>query len=100
MNHPKAIGFDLFNTLLTVHPDAMEEAQQRQIRALHEEGLPVEAEAFGKAYLEAVRSRVFEYVDCIAHYANGREIFRELGSDYHLGRIALVFCVFEFDYIF
>ena len=53
MNHPKAIGFDLFNTLLTVHPDAMEEAHQRQIRALHEEGLPVEAEAFGKAYLEA-----------------------------------------------
>ncbi len=53
MNHPKAIGFDLFNTLLTVHPDAMQEAHERQIRTLHEEGLPVEAEAFGKAYVEA-----------------------------------------------
>jgi len=53
MNHPKAIGFDLFNTLLTVHPDAMEEAHQRQLRVLHEEDLPVEAEAFGKAYVEA-----------------------------------------------
>lgn len=53
MNHPKAIGFDLFNTLLTVHPDAMAEAHQRQIRTLHEEGLPVEAEAFGNAYMEA-----------------------------------------------
>ena len=51
----------------------------------------------GKAYLEAVRSKVFEYVDCIAHYAGGREIFRELGSDYHLGRIALAFCEFLFE---
>jgi len=51
MTPPKAIGFDLFNTLLTIHPAAMEEAHQRQLRVLHEEGLPVEAEAFGKAYL-------------------------------------------------
>ncbi|MCW4026060.1 MAG: sigma 54-interacting transcriptional regulator, partial [Candidatus Bathyarchaeota archaeon] len=51
----------------------------------------------GKAYLEAVRSNIFEYVDCIAHYASGREIFRELGSDYHLGRIALAFCEFLFE---
>ncbi len=51
MNPPKAIGFDLFNTLLTVHPAAMEEAHRRQLQVLHEEGLPVDAEAFGKAYL-------------------------------------------------
>lgn len=53
MNHIKAIGFDLFNTLLTVHPDAMAEAHKRQIQALHDEGLAVEAEAFGTAYVEA-----------------------------------------------
>jgi transcriptional regulator with PAS, ATPase and Fis domain len=51
----------------------------------------------GKAYLEAVRSNAFEYVDCIAHYANGREIFKELESDYHVGTIALAFCEFLFE---
>ena len=51
----------------------------------------------GKAYLEAVKSNVFEYVDCIAHYANGREIFGELGSDYHLGKTTLAFCEFLFE---
>jgi len=50
---PKAIGFDLFNTLLTVHPQAMEEAHNRQFRVLHEERIAVEEESFGKAYVEA-----------------------------------------------
>ena len=53
MYNPKAIGFDLFNTLLTVHPQAMGEAYQRQLRVLHEEGIPVEAKPFGDAYSEA-----------------------------------------------
>jgi putative hydrolase of the HAD superfamily len=53
MHQPKAIGFDLFNTLMTVHPDAMQEAHQRQLRVLREERIDVEAEAFGKAYVEA-----------------------------------------------
>jgi putative hydrolase of the HAD superfamily len=53
MFNPKAIGFDLFNTLLTVHPEAMGEAYQRQLRVLHEEGIPVEAKPFGDAYVEA-----------------------------------------------
>ncbi|MHA1774625.1 MAG: sigma 54-interacting transcriptional regulator [Candidatus Heimdallarchaeota archaeon] len=51
----------------------------------------------GKAYLEAVRSNAFEYFDGIAYYANGREIFKELGSDYHVGKIALAFCEFLFE---
>ena len=51
----------------------------------------------GKTYLEAVRSKVFEYIDCILYYGNGREIFRELGSDYHAGMIALAFCEFLFE---
>lgn len=50
---PKAIGFDLFNTLLTVHPQAMEEAHHRQCRVLHEEGIAVEDESFRRAYVEA-----------------------------------------------
>lgn len=53
MIQPKAIGFDLFNTLLTVHPQAMVEAHERQLRVLHQEEIPVEAEAFGNAYVEA-----------------------------------------------
>jgi putative hydrolase of the HAD superfamily len=53
MNPPKAIGFDLFNTLMTVHPDAMQQAHELQLRVLHEEGLPVKEADFGKAYLEA-----------------------------------------------
>jgi putative hydrolase of the HAD superfamily len=38
---------------MTVHPQAMGEAHQRQLRVLHEEEIPVEAEAFGNAYVEA-----------------------------------------------
>lgn len=53
MYNPKAIGFDLFNTLLTVHPDAMGEAQQRQMHVLHQEGIQVEAGPFRDAYVEA-----------------------------------------------
>jgi len=53
MLNPKAIGFDLFNTLLTVHPEAMGEAYQRQLHVLHEEGIQVEAKSFGDAYVEA-----------------------------------------------
>ncbi len=53
MRRPKAIGFDLFNTLMTVHPDAMKEAHERQLRILHEERIEVEGEVFGKAYVEA-----------------------------------------------
>ena len=53
MNHPKAIGFDLFNTLMTVHPDAMQQAHEKQLRVLHEENIRVEPEPFGKAYVEA-----------------------------------------------
>jgi putative hydrolase of the HAD superfamily len=53
MGHLKAIGFDLFNTLMTVHPDAMRQAHEKQLQVLHEERIPVEAEAFGKAYVEA-----------------------------------------------
>jgi transcriptional regulator with PAS, ATPase and Fis domain len=48
----------------------------------------------GKAYLEALKSNAFEYVDRVSHYVRGREIFKELGSDYHVAIITLAFCEF------
>ncbi len=48
----------------------------------------------GKAHLEAVKSNAFEYVDRVAHYARGKEIFKELESDYHVAMITLAFCEF------
>lgn len=53
MYEPGAIGFDLFNTLLTVHPDAMADAQERQMRVLQLEGIEVDPTAFRDAYVEA-----------------------------------------------
>jgi len=67
MNPPKAIGFDLFNTLMTVHPDAMKEAHERQLRVLHDEKIEVEGEPFGKAYVEAA----VKYIK--AAHKDGRE---------------------------
>ncbi len=55
MYTPKAIGFDLFNTLITIHPQALTEAHQKLVDVLHEEGIPVEAEPFGLAYVEAAK---------------------------------------------
>jgi len=74
--------------------DKAKEDFQKSISILGQIGAKFE---LGKAYLEAVRSKVFEYVDCTAYYASGREIFRELGSDYHLGTIALAFCEFLYE---
>lgn len=46
LNHIKAIGFDLFNTLITVEPDTLGEANRRLIRSLRESGFSFEDEAF------------------------------------------------------
>jgi putative hydrolase of the HAD superfamily len=50
MEHIKAIGFDLFNTLLTVEPSTLAEASARLLRSLRESGLPLDAEPFQHAY--------------------------------------------------
>lgn len=55
MNSPKAIGFDLFNTLITIHPHAMEEAHQRLIHVLHQEKIQVESADFMHAYVDAAK---------------------------------------------
>ena len=53
MPHIKAIGFDLFNTLLTIEPSALEEAVKRLILSLNMSGISVEEGSFKKAYREA-----------------------------------------------
>jgi putative hydrolase of the HAD superfamily len=60
MNHIKAIGFDLFNTLITADPGALGEAMQRLTASLEENGFRFEPEPFRKAYREAALRFVTE----------------------------------------
>jgi len=53
MKHIKAIGFDLFNTLITVDPRTIREAMETLIKSLGENGLAVEQESFVPAYRDA-----------------------------------------------
>lgn len=56
----EAIGFDLFNTLITVHPAAMKDAHDRMILALADQGLHVERGSFLGAYVEAAKRFLLE----------------------------------------
>lgn len=49
----QAIGFDLFNTLITVDPETMEEANNRLIQNLKRNGFNVETQYFRQAHREA-----------------------------------------------
>ena len=51
-SHIKAIGFDLFNTLITAKPHAVTEAVERLISALRDQGFALEESSFKKAYRE------------------------------------------------
>ena len=53
MNHIKAIGFDLFNTLVMAKPDTLTRAFPRLQQSLEQNGLCPEENAFKKAYYEA-----------------------------------------------
>jgi len=53
MNHITAIGFDLFNTLITVEPHTLDEAMRRLIRSLRQSGLELGDEPFKEAHQEA-----------------------------------------------
>ncbi|MFH1487688.1 MAG: HAD family hydrolase [Pseudomonadota bacterium] len=48
-----AIGFDLFNTLITVEPPTLADAIDRLIMSLRDSGFPLEDESFKKAYRES-----------------------------------------------
>jgi putative hydrolase of the HAD superfamily len=60
VNGIKAIGFDLFNTLITVEPHALEYAVEILSRSLREEGIGVEPETFGKAHRHAALHHIAE----------------------------------------
>jgi len=59
MNRIAAIGFDLFNTLITLDPPALNEAMDRLIESLEKHGIMIDAESFRKAHREAAL-RFFE----------------------------------------
>ena len=52
MNHIKAIGFDLFNTLITAEIQTLDEAMRRLIKSLRKSGFELESEQFKEAYRE------------------------------------------------
>jgi putative hydrolase of the HAD superfamily len=53
MNKIKAIGFDLFNTLVIAKPHILGEAMRRLINSLRQSGLSLDHEQFKKSYQEA-----------------------------------------------
>ena len=54
MKHIKAIGFDLFNTLVTAELKTLGEAMRRLSKSLQRMGFKVENDIFKEAYKEAV----------------------------------------------
>jgi putative hydrolase of the HAD superfamily len=60
MNQIKAIGFDFFNTLMTIDPEALREAWKRLTGSLEKSGLAVESESFRQAYRETAMRLVAE----------------------------------------
>jgi putative hydrolase of the HAD superfamily len=53
MDHIKAIGFDLFNTLIIAEAGALDEAMRRLMTGLAQNGVCPEIEPFQQAYREA-----------------------------------------------
>ena len=60
MKHIKAIGFDLFNTLITAKPHTLEDAMSRLIGSLKQSGLALDTEPFKQAHREAALSFIKE----------------------------------------
>jgi putative hydrolase of the HAD superfamily len=50
MKNIKAIGFDLFNTLITADPDAVHDAVGRLKQSLEDRGISLDGEVFAKTY--------------------------------------------------
>jgi putative hydrolase of the HAD superfamily len=53
MKHIKAIGFDLFNTLITAEHDTLGDALDRLMRSLADSGFTLESDAFKRALWDA-----------------------------------------------
>ncbi len=60
MHQIKAIGFDLFNTLITVEPQTLQEAHGRLFTSLIESGFQLEEDAFRKAHRQAAMDHLAE----------------------------------------
>jgi HAD superfamily hydrolase (TIGR01549 family) len=60
MNGITSIGFDLFNTLITVEPDTLAQALDHLIGSLHQSGFDVEAEPFRLTYRDVAESYIGE----------------------------------------
>jgi putative hydrolase of the HAD superfamily len=67
MNGIRAVGFDLFNTLITVEPHALNRAVNRLSMSLQEEGIAVEPGAFSIAH----RAAAIQHITDTRH--DGRE---------------------------
>ncbi len=52
-NHIRAIGFDLFNTLITVEPETLDRALSNLFQSLRKNGFDVEQNQFKQAHHEA-----------------------------------------------
>ena len=59
LNHIKAIGFDLFNTLITLEPDTILKANEKLISSLKTSGFSIDKKPFEKAY----RKAALEFLD-------------------------------------
>ena len=53
MHRIKAIAFDLFNTLITVEPQTLEDANKRLFESLSKAGFPLDADSFRRAHRAA-----------------------------------------------
>jgi putative hydrolase of the HAD superfamily len=60
MDHIRAIGFDLFNTLITVEPQTLQEAHRGLFSSLIESGFQLEEDAFRKAHRRAAMDHLAE----------------------------------------
>lgn len=60
MNDVKAVGFDLFNTLITVEPRALDVAVSRLLQSLGHNGVRVDPEAFRKDHRRAALTLIEE----------------------------------------
>ncbi len=60
MNQIKAIGFDLFNTLITVEPQTLQEAHGRLFNSLIKSGFQLEEDSFRKAHRQSAMDHLAE----------------------------------------
>jgi putative hydrolase of the HAD superfamily len=60
MKQITAIGFDLFNTLITVEASALDEAVQRLIDSLRSDGVPVDSDRFRELHRDIAVQHVLQ----------------------------------------